>query len=495
MIVWEALRGLLALAMVAATGVSVLCWMKPPTWCARLRDRLALAHLVGLAVLTWTEVATASLTGHLSLAPVYAGVVCCVVFARSRVAAFLMQRPEVPATLAQASSRWRAAPATLLFVAIACTVAGTIWSSPLVSDAYANYALKARALFLAGTLAPLANDCCLHNGYPLLVPTQTWWVFEHIGRDSVRWIQILGLAYYFDGTILAFAFMRSKVSTTWALMGTAVIAADPVSSIGATLGMADPPLATYFLASAIFLEDFRREGKRSSWVILLLLLTGCLETKNEGMTWALFALLGLLLVDRTSIRWKRFAVSAGALFVAWLPWAWIKFHDKIPIPYFHMPVASMAEVVRMMGPRIPKMLRVYFLQPIIPFVWIYAFVLLPLSIWRTWGRKNPPSPVMLGLVAVQLASYFAVTLIAVDFGDILTFFERAISHLSPVLVVATLIACFQPRLEASNEGRNHRRTTPAANTQIRCAVAPTSPAGARTTSAGLQDRRSSYGES
>jgi hypothetical protein len=326
---------------------------------------------------------------------------------------------------------------------MASALSGLIWTSPLISDAYVNYALKAKAFFATGTLRSLAQNCCLHNGYPLLVPIQSWWLFTHIGRVSVRWVQALGLPFYLDGVILAYAIFSSQVSRTWALAGAAMIAAEPVSSLTATSGLADPVLATYFFASALFLEDYRTRRDRSSWVILLLLLAGAIQTKNEGIPWAAFALVALFFIERGS-RWKTTALSVASLVVAVLPWTWIKYHDRIPVPYYHMSVASLGAVRGDLARRVAQIVRVYFFQPFVPFVWIYLFVVIPFSFWFTRGRKMPPSPLMLGMCGAQLATYLFLTLTASNFGDIMTFFERAISHLTPVVVAACLFACFRP---------------------------------------------------
>ena len=97
------------------------------------------------------------------------------------------------------------------------------------------------------------------------------------------------------------------------------------------------------------------------------------------------------------------------------------------------------------------MLRVYFFQPFVPFVWIYCFLLIPFSFWITRGAKKHPSPVLLGMCGAQLATYLVLTLTASNFGDILTFFERAISHLTPVVVEACLVACFRPEEQQTEQ--------------------------------------------
>jgi hypothetical protein len=72
----EAALGTLALGALILGGLSILGLISRTSWCSTRPVRLALAHLVGSAVMAWTVTVAILATGHLSILPVY--VVFCI---------------------------------------------------------------------------------------------------------------------------------------------------------------------------------------------------------------------------------------------------------------------------------------------------------------------------------------------------------------------------------------------------------------------------------
>jgi hypothetical protein len=44
----------------------------------------------------------------------------------------------------------------------------------MTMDGHWNWALKAKAFYVARSLSPIATGCCTHPNYPILIPLQSW---------------------------------------------------------------------------------------------------------------------------------------------------------------------------------------------------------------------------------------------------------------------------------------------------------------------------------
>jgi hypothetical protein len=161
------------------------------------------------------------------------------------------------------------------------------------------------------------------------VPLQSWWVYKHIQQVDDWWHEAIGFIFYLDGLAIAFAGYRAFMPATWAWMGTAIIANNLLNVLLATRGFADNTLSTYFLASSLFLVGYISRREDSSRIPALLLSLGALQTKNEGLTWAVFAAVLLIGLE---VRWgyyKRAASTFAWFFLAIAPWQAFKLRHSM----------------------------------------------------------------------------------------------------------------------------------------------------------------------
>lgn len=152
---------------------------------------------------------------------------------------------------------------------------------PLDWDGWAIWQLKARAM-ADGSLQDLLTSPrygYAHPDYPLLVPSNTWWLCAGVFRPKVA--QLSGFLFFLDLLALVYYWGCALATRRLALLGCVVLVSWPLVMKHTASGFADVPMAAYALAVAVYL------GHGQSFLGSLCL-AGALLTKNEG----LFTLLG-----------------------------------------------------------------------------------------------------------------------------------------------------------------------------------------------------------
>jgi hypothetical protein len=334
---------LLANGLFFAIGVGLLPLLRLAPDRATLRQRLPLAYLVGVA-------ATGILAAHLALIEVPLGLVELVILAA--VTLFFGLRRLRPGTVPGQSppeplwSRLVGGGALVVALVLLAHAWSTYEIRPLLEwDGWAIWGTKARALYeFGGATGPVfTSDAYLPLQHPLLLPSLEAIDFRAVGvyDPTLVHIQLLLLAI---GFVLAFvALVRDRVP--WLLVGTttlAVLAAEPVLKQLAT-NLADVPLAFFVALGLVGLGRWLAGGtvpglsppstaERWPLVAGTLFLGAASLTKNEGLFFALAALLALL--PFAWRRWRELAVASVAVVAIVLPWRlFVALHDLPVVEY------------------------------------------------------------------------------------------------------------------------------------------------------------------
>ena len=191
------------------------------------------------------------------------------------------------------------------------------------NDEYAIWALKGRALALAGALdlrlfARPRAYWYAHLDYPLLVPGLVAWSdgwAGHVadGPAHVQPVLLLGALL----AVVAWAVARMAGAVAAAV---AVILVVTVHGLAATtiLLYADVPVVSFAAATALFLAVWQDGRERAVIVAATATAAGALLSKNEGLLFVLAAFVAAAFVARGGRR--RLAAALGVAFVAWAPW-------------------------------------------------------------------------------------------------------------------------------------------------------------------------------
>ena len=428
----NAVLAILALCTLILGGLSTLKLIPKIPWSSAWPTRLALAHLIGSALMAWTVTIAGLVWGRLTILPVY------VVFGILAVLALAIrsnpnQQPMGP------DGHGRRIWIGFLILAVALGIVSTGWgliADPNMSiDAYVIWALKAKAFYLAGSFEPLLKGCCAKPNYPVLFPLQSWWVYKHIGEVDDWWHQAMGFLFYLDGVAIAFAGCRAFMPAAWAWMGAAIVANNLLNVFLATRGSADNALSAYFLASSLFLIGYISRREESSRIPALLLLLGAVQTKNEGLAWTYLAAVLLVVFE---VRWgyyKRAASTFAWFLLAIAPWQIFKLsHSMVYGP--EEPMATLQTLKLEWAFRLKTILLAHFADfgPIsLSFL---LFLCVPLM-WRRWEGMSKP---VLALIGAQFAAYLAIYFVVQNPAyQLYGFVPRALGHLSPALIGTCLI--------------------------------------------------------
>jgi len=417
-----------------AFGLLVTRWLPQPGWALGWPARLALGHLVGCGAMAWLTTAFAVTAGRLTVVPFYASLAILAAITwqmRGR----LPERTAREGSIETARSLWQWLAMGGVVLGIVATGWALVAGRGISIDAHWNWALKAKAFYLGGSLNPIANGCCTHPNYPILIPMQSWWVYQHLHHVDDWWPQAVGFIFYLDLIALTFAICRANMAAVWAWIVTAVVANDVTQVLNASRGQADSAISAYVLASSFFLAAYLAGRGRGSKVMTLLLLAGILQTKNEGIAWATFAMVVVVVFELRRGLVVEAASTVGWLLAAAAPWTAFKLAHRLATG----PEEVLASIHTM---RLEVILRVKtivitHLANFGPYSLPFFVVLCAPLIWYGWSRVSKP---VLALLAAQFASYLVIYFIVADQIHQLSFMLRAISQLSPTLLCISMIA-------------------------------------------------------
>jgi hypothetical protein len=158
-------------------------------------------------------------------------------------------------------------------------------------DGWAIWALKARVLFLEGTLPSAFLDpngpyVFTHLDYPLLVPLIDWWGFQHLGAVSPQAASFIGFFWFLLIPLLLWGALRDRLGERIAALAALAAAACWPIAFYATGGTADVVIALALLGAIVELDRAFGQSDRSAlWRAGIFLALGA-TAKNEGLALA-----------------------------------------------------------------------------------------------------------------------------------------------------------------------------------------------------------------
>ncbi|MBI5643049.1 MAG: hypothetical protein HY954_06210 [Deltaproteobacteria bacterium] len=324
-------------------------------------------------------------------------------------------------------------------------------------DAWAIWFLKGRVFFMdkgvsEGFLLDKAFEYA-HADYPLLMPLSIAWVFTTLGGANEMAAKAL-FPLQFLSMLVVFYYIVNKASGgRVAILFTALISLTPIILVhgagfpvkigslyaGDFVGYADLSLAVYFLAAAGFIFLHLLEGKGLYVFFASIFLGLGAWTKNEGLAFAAFGFLVMLL----SLIGKRggaskAVISAGVILLFILPWYFYKSHYGIGSEYTGNIWAAPGNVDRL-GLIIPRMLRYMFLNiGLYNFTW-WAYIASIAVNYRGFFKGR--NLFLNALILFQLAVYiFAYVITPSDVvWQMSTSLDRLILHLAPLAMLAAAV--------------------------------------------------------
>jgi len=219
--------------------------------------------------------------------------------------------------------RWAAAllgaTAVLLLGIAAAAAFDRLWW-----DGWAIWALKARVLFLDGTLPrafldPAGPWAFTHVDYPLAVPLVHWWVYRHAGAAAPQLASLAGFVWHALIPLLTWGALRERAGERTAAAAALATAAFWPIAFHATGGTADVVIAFALLGAVVELDRALGRGDRAAlWRAGVFLALGA-AAKNEGLALAVVGLAAGLLARGGIGRARRLPALLLPLAVA-APW-------------------------------------------------------------------------------------------------------------------------------------------------------------------------------
>lgn len=204
---------------------------------------------------------------------------------------------------------------------------GLAYRASMDWDGLFLWEFKARVGFLNGGLpASYFSNAEWHPDYPLFLPMNEEWLYLWMGDANQFWVRIFSPFFYIATALLLYSgCSRLGGGRTGGLVAACLLFFVPRAMAGSgsfDSGYADFPLAAFYLAAAVELLVFLREGEPgdSTSLLLFAVLAGLLPwIKREGnVLWACIALAGALLAAANRRRPRLFfaALLPGALMLA-----------------------------------------------------------------------------------------------------------------------------------------------------------------------------------
>ena len=279
---------------------------------------LVLSHLVGSAILGVGVTLGLVLTNHTWLPAILA------TYFLAGAVALLRGRRQTPAEPADAvpepeptGNPWVERLLWALILVGLGTAVARLVLLPTDWDGWAIWQLKARAI-AAGDLHRLLISpqyAYAHPDYPLLVPTQSWWLSGGTFTEKIG--QGVDFLFFLDLLVVFYYEARERASKTVALVGLAVLLSWAPLLKHSASGFADVPMAAFCLAATCALL------RREFWLAGVLL-CGAALTKNEGLFTLAAAGVLVVLLPGYRANPRAWAALAAALLLALLPWTVMK---------------------------------------------------------------------------------------------------------------------------------------------------------------------------
>lgn len=323
-----------------------------------------------------------------------------------------------------------------------------------IGDSYAHWFIKAKAIFVKGTIPSdiLTNMDYFYTrtDYPLLAPLNLAWTVICTGGWSDTITRTLFSFYYLAMIVFFYHSLKNRMGEKSALCGTFILSLIPNVLRETTDGYTDICVAVLVMASLILLlEWFINRENTGRLLLSSLFMGGAAWTKNDGI--GLFAVASVTLLLFLASKMKSGevdVVSAASKFFAYLVCGCIVF---LPFKIFvasqgignHM-IGSLWQMLSLTGNlwRAPYILNQFLYEFFLNTnIWLYfwIFFFLMLIIRRKQAFKSDARYILLFMLlysALLFYIYMVTTLGSTIEGlkSNLEELERLLLHITPIAV-------------------------------------------------------------
>jgi len=201
---------------------------------------------------------------------------------------------------------------------------------PLASyDSIAIYAVRAKAIFLAGGIPQDffsgITQSFPNSSYPLMLPISEAWIYAFLGRVGDLAVKIVFPLFFLAMLAVFFYAVKEFFGRKEAFIFTFILGTIPQLARFSTVGYADLILTFYFTSSFVYLFRWMKNLKTRHLALSGLLMGLALWTKTEGWAFFLSAILMLAVFCTKAFRKDRRIFAKAVIFILialmmGLPW-------------------------------------------------------------------------------------------------------------------------------------------------------------------------------
>jgi hypothetical protein len=258
-----------------------------------------------------------------------------------------------------------------------------------VWDSWVTWSMKARAIFLEGTISPTIyadpSRAVTNLDYPLHLPLLEAWVYGWLGAPDDRLVGIISILFYLALAGLCFSSLRRRgTEPLLALSATvAIVSLTPVA-LSASWVFADIPLAVYAGITAIYLVQWL-EQKTPAALFIAAIAAGLMPwTKREGIVLLIVLCIATLIVRRRTRHaiWAVVVLLFASAVLSGPWWGFVIWHEIPSAAFLSLtPATLLANLTRL--PPIGWQMLLQFVSPQWAFVWPLAALF-----WTLKRRRN-----------------------------------------------------------------------------------------------------------
>lgn len=320
-------------------------------------------------------------------------------------------------------------------------------------DGLMVWEIKARIAFANGGHLPASyftdpTRSWSHPVYPIMLPMLETWIYAFLGGPDQYWLKPLFLVFYAAAVLLLCSGAACLTgSRTAGLLTGALLYFVPFLTVvdcNVFTGYADFPLATLYLAAAVYFIKHTRDPERYPPVLFGLYAAALPWMKQEGaILWAMLMAVAALhfIRERKAARMLPAALPGVVLIVGWH----VATHVLHAIPgteFLPLTVHNIAANASRTGTILYALYRELTLVK----EWNLVWVLFPLALLALRQRCRLELLALVGVPLIVYSSIYILSTWTPYQNHIHCSFDRLISHLAllPLLTLGLALARFLP---------------------------------------------------
>ncbi len=312
------------------------------------------------------------------------------------------------------------------------------------NDAWAIWNAAARFIYLGGDgwMSFILKDAWHHADYPLLLALNVADGWAVLGSDSTRIPMLVAFIFFLSLIGLLFSATTLVRGFEQGALAALLIASVPQLPFLASWQYADAPLSYFFLATGALIYLYTVTSEKKLLVLAGLFAALAAWTKNEGVTFALIALIVCALLRLRDMKYFILGAFAPALLIAFY---------KTLTPGNDLFVDQAKSMAQLLDPTRYQII----LSKVISFSlafggWSVSFLVVLLCyILFVFVRQKPVgklwAPIL--LVAAQFSGYFVIYLMTPHdlVVHLSTSLDRLLFHLFPLTLLVVFMVLPSPR--------------------------------------------------